>query len=336
VTELNRGAARSSGVAEQTRQDAGRPRLLLFFVAAFGIALLAAVLGAAGTWLAMTRWEPARIALLGTPTFTPLPLVATATATLVPTLTPTATATETATAAPSPTPGPTLTSFPTPTVHFALPDVVELAGPAIVTVINMRGALPDETLAVADLVWGSGVIVDSRGYILTNQHVAAEADDLLVVLSDGREGNATYIGGDSATDIALIKMQNADEYPSVAWGDSAALRLGDGVVAIGSPLGNLLNSVTTGVVSGLDRTVTLEDESEIVGLIQTDAAINRGNSGGALLNERGELIGIVTLIVRETLRQDDPTVQGIGFAVASAAARPLVRDWIAEDVRQVR
>jgi S1-C subfamily serine protease len=335
VAKLYPGATSSPGVS-QSQKDDRRPRALLFIAAAFGIALLAAVLGAATTWLAITRWEPARIALLGTPT--PTLTAPEPTATLTPTATALPIATATATPSPTPMGAPTatLTPSPTPTRQLALPDLVDLAGPAVVTVINSRGALPDETLSVADLVWGSGVIVDARGYILTNNHVAAGADDLLVVLEDGREGSATYVAGDPTTDLALLKLQAADEYPSVNWGDSTALRLGDAIMVIGSPLGNLLNSVTTGIVSGLNRTVTLEDESEIKGLIQTDAAINRGNSGGALLNDRGELVGIVTLIVRETLRVEDPTVQGIGFAVPSGIAQPLVRGWIAADMGQAR
>ncbi len=100
---------------------------------------------------------------------------------------------------------------------------------------------------------------------------------------------------------------------------------------IGSPLGNLRNSVTTGVVSGLDRTVFLEGTQSVSGLIQTDAAINRGNSGGALVDDRGRLIGIVTLIIRQTASNEDPLVQGIGFAIPSNDAHALADEWLAED-----
>ena len=292
-----------------------RTLFLLVFVA-----LLGGVIGGAATFWAAANLPPARSALLGTPT--PLP-----TATLWPLPTPLPTAT--ATASRTPTAVPTATTAPTPTAIPSLTDLVAAVRPAVVLVINTHDQRASSGLTVKDLVWGSGVIVDDRGYVLTNEHVAAGAQTLVVSLADGRDMAARYVAGDAAADLALLKIERAGRYASINWGDSAVLRLGEGVLAIGSPLGNLPGSVTTGVISGLDRTVTVEDRAKMTGLIQTDAAINHGNSGGGLFNLRGELVGIVTLIIRTGKLVDTQEIQGVGFAVASANARPLVQKWLA-------
>jgi S1-C subfamily serine protease len=205
------------------------------------------------------------------------------------------------------------------------------AGAAVVTVINSRTTSSRTGAAIKELTWGSGVIVDARGYVLTNEHVVTGAQELVVSLHDGRDLFARRIAGDAAQDLALLKITRAGQYEALRWGDSARLRLGEAVIVLGSPLGNLPGSVTTGVVSGLERSVTVEDNAKMSGLIQTDAAINRGNSGGALLNVGGELMGIVTLIVRETSAGDDRHVQGVGFAAPANVARPLAEKWIAAD-----
>lgn len=166
---------------------------------------------------------------------------------------------------------------------------------------------------------GSGVILSSDGYIMTNNHVVAESRDLLVTLPDTREFPAWVVGTDPETDLAVIKIQ-ADELPVIPWGNSSSLAVGQYVLAIGNPFG-LNSTVTLGIVSALDRggmgLARFED------FIQTDAAINPGNSGGALVNTRGELVGINTAIASQS-----GGYQGVGFAVPSALARPVLEELI--------
>ncbi len=282
--------------------------------------MIGGLIGAGATWLAVTRWDPARVALLGTPTPTPAPPP------------PTPTPTPTAPPLPTATPPPTPTPFPTATPSRGLADLVADASPSVVTVINARGqraAQPGVTLK--DVIWGSGVIVDARGYILTNQHVALDTKEVVVSLSDGRDLFARFVAADAKLDLALLKITTSGTFRALNWGDSGRLRQGDSITVIGSPLGNLPNSVTTGIISGLERSVTVDDNTKMSGLIQTDAAINQGNSGGALLNSRGELIGVVTLIIREAVTSKNGDVQGVSFAIPAAVARPLVEKWIAAD-----
>jgi Do/DeqQ family serine protease len=167
---------------------------------------------------------------------------------------------------------------------------------------------------------GSGVVVSSDGYVLTNYHVIGEDPRarVSVVLADKRELNATIVGVDPATDLALLKL-DALNLPTLPWGDSSRLKIAEWVLAIGNPFGVLSQTVTLGIVSATGRSLegrlaTYED------FIQTDAAINRGNSGGALINARGELVGINTAIFSET-----GGYQGIGFAVPSNLARHVMQ-----------
>lgn len=166
---------------------------------------------------------------------------------------------------------------------------------------------------------GSGVIVDSKGYILTNNHVIREADEIKVTLSDKREFKGKVIGTDVKTDIAVIKI-DSDNLPTIKWGDSDRLRVGETVLAIGSPYG-LSQTVTMGIVSAVGRAnVGIADYEDF---IQTDAAINPGNSGGALVNVRGELIGINTAIFTTS-----GGYQGIGFAIPSNMAKAVMESLI--------
>ena len=162
---------------------------------------------------------------------------------------------------------------------------------------------------------GSGVIVDKKGYILTNEHVVRRADKIIVSLSDGREFKAEIKGTDPRSDLAVIKI-DADNLPVASLGDSDNLKIGQWVVAIGNPFGAYINSseptVTVGVISALHRTlgVGLRKESDYTDLIQTDAAINPGNSGGPLVNLKGEVVGINTAIFSTS-----GGYQGIGFSI---------------------
>ena len=155
---------------------------------------------------------------------------------------------------------------------------------------------------------GSGFIIDSRGYILTNNHVVRDADDINVTLNDQRSFKAKLIGADPETDVAVIKI-DAHDLPSIPLGDSDRLRVGDWAIAIGNPLGELRGSVTVGIVSAEGRTNLniYGGTPQYQDFIQTDASINFGNSGGPLCNIRGEAIGINTAI--------NTSGQGIGFAV---------------------
>ncbi len=168
---------------------------------------------------------------------------------------------------------------------------------------------------------GSGVIIDAaKGYVLTNNHVINQAQKISVQLNDGREFDAKLIGGDDQSDIALLQLQNASNLTQIAIADSDKLRVGDFVVAVGNPFG-LGQTATSGIVSALGRSgLNLEG---LENFIQTDASINRGNSGGALLNLNGELIGINTAI----LAPGGGSV-GIGFAIPSNMAQTLSHQLI--------
>jgi Do/DeqQ family serine protease len=167
---------------------------------------------------------------------------------------------------------------------------------------------------------GSGVIVSSDGYVLTNNHVVDQGVEVTVTMPDKRELRAKIIGVDEATDIAVLKIE-ASNLPTMAWGDSSQLKVAEWVLAIGNPY-QLSQSVTLGIVSATGR--RLEGRvASYEDFIQTDAAINPGNSGGALVNARGELVGINTAIFSET-----GGYQGIGFAVPSNLARHVMDELI--------
>lgn len=202
-------------------------------------------------------------------------------------------------------------------------DVVKQISPAVVTIVAElapgRDALGRRARESAS---GSGVIFDQRGYILTNEHVIRNAQTLNVILSDGRKVPARFVGADAPfTDLAVIQME--EQAPAAAdFGDSDALTPGQRVVAIGSALGDFRNTVTLGIISGLHRTwrgegTVMED------LLQTDAAINHGNSGGPLVNAAGQVIGINTSVIRAT--QGGDIVEGMGFAIPSNTAREVGR-----------
>lgn len=192
---------------------------------------------------------------------------------------------------------------------------VEAVAPAVVTVLS---SAPQGNGS------GSGVIVSQEGYIITNNHVVEDTRALAVVFADGTRHDAELIGTDALTDIAVIQVD--EPVPAIAAiGDATALRPGEVVLAIGSPLGNFRNTVTAGVVSALNRSV-----GPMEGLIQTDAPINRGNSGGPLINQRGEVIGINTLVVRGGDVFSSVQAEGLGFAVPSDVFKPVAETLIAE------
>jgi len=167
---------------------------------------------------------------------------------------------------------------------------------------------------------GSGVIIGSNGLIVTNNHVVGDADELIVILSNGEEVEAKLVGADPRSDLALIQIEYNGELPTIEMGDSDRLRVGEWVLAVGSPFA-LSQTVTQGIVSYLGREgVGLADYESY---IQTDAAINPGNSGGALVNLDGELIGVNTAIASRT-----GGYQGIGFAIPVSTVRRVVSDLV--------
>jgi Do/DeqQ family serine protease len=169
---------------------------------------------------------------------------------------------------------------------------------------------------------GSGVIITADGYIVTNNHVIENSDKVSVTLNDKREFEAKVVGTDHSTDLALLKI-NTEGLPFITFGNSDALRVGEWVLAVGNPF-NISSTVTAGIVSAKGRSMAIiEDNYRIESFIQTDASVNRGNSGGALVNMKGEMIGINTAIVSPTGGN-----VGISFAIPSSIVQKVVKDLI--------
>lgn len=166
---------------------------------------------------------------------------------------------------------------------------------------------------------GSGVIISKDGYIVTNNHVINGAKDITVTLKSGKEYAATLVGTDDKTDIAVLKIDATDLTPAT-FGDSSAVAVGEQIVVVGNPLGSLGGSVTTGIISATDREIEVENIT--MTLLQIDAAVNPGNSGGALFNLNGELIGVVNA------KYSSEEVEGLGFAIPIATAKATIEDII--------
>ncbi|MFZ5974136.1 MAG: S1C family serine protease [Bacillota bacterium] len=162
---------------------------------------------------------------------------------------------------------------------------------------------------------GSGIIISSDGYIVTNEHVVSGASSITVRTQDSKEYTAKVVGSDSQTDIALLKIE-ANGLTAATLGDSSAIKVGELAVAIGNPLGELANTVTVGIISALDRDIDIDGQT--MRLLQTDAAINPGNSGGALINAYGQVIGI------NTAKTSAVGVEGLGFAIPINDAKPVI------------
>ena len=173
---------------------------------------------------------------------------------------------------------------------------------------------------------GSGFILTEDGYVITNYHVVEDATAIDVVMHDGTEYPAELVGKDSTNDLAVLKIEAAG-LPAVALGSSTDLVIGDMVVAIGNPLGELASTQTVGYVSGIDREVSTGGSITTISMIQTDAAINPGNSGGPLFNMYGEVIGITTAKYSGTTGSG-ASIEGIGFAIPIDDVEPLISDLI--------
>ena len=210
-------------------------------------------------------------------------------------------------------------------------DAVDASSDAVANIYTKRlvqdpAADTERARFRVDTSFASAVIIDAEGYLVTNYHVVATAAEIRVQLSDGRITEPVTVGVDAETDLALLKV-DLGELPAITLGSSTDLRIGDVVLAIGNPYG-LTTSVTQGIVSatgrGLLNLVTFEN------FIQTDAAINAGNSGGALINTNGELVGINTAVLAQ-----DPGTEGIGFAIPVDLVRGVV-DQIKLNGRVIR
>ena len=207
-------------------------------------------------------------------------------------------------------------------------EVVSIAEIATKTIVQVQVGQRDENNDFFTIGGGSGVVIKKNGLIITNHHVITGADEIRVVFEDGRMYEAELIGSDQLTDVGLIKIQKTDLYP-VEIGNSNKIFVGDLAVAIGHPLTlGAEPTVTTGIVSALDRRLDVGNDEmnsavTLFGLIQTDAPITRGSSGGALLNKNGELIGITTAIATA-----DVGAEGLGFAIPINLALNIVDDLL--------
>lgn len=211
-----------------------------------------------------------------------------------------------------------------PSVRFYCQDAAEEK----LTIQQVYAAVnPATVLVVAEMgekaSIGTGVILTEDGYIVTNAHVIADGQSVLVVLADARQYKAELVGFDSAEDLAVLKAVDAEDLPTAVLGDSDECWVGDTVYAIGNPLGvELRGTLTDGIVSAINRDVQVDGRT--MTLVQTNAALNSGNSGGPLINACGQVVGINTI----KMSSDYSNVEGLGFAIPSASIRRLVNDLL--------
>jgi 2-alkenal reductase len=189
-------------------------------------------------------------------------------------------------------------------------DIVEQVGPAVVTVINEQRFNDNEGTELEPVGSGTGFIIDDQGHIVTNWHVVDGGDNFEVIFADGTTVSAELVGTDEVSDLAVVKV-DGDLPGVVSLGDSDALKPGQPVLAIGSPLGAFTNTVTQGIVSAIGR--DFPGSQTYTNLIQHDAAINPGNSGGPLFNFAGEVVGVNTLGIPQASTGE--IVQGVFFAI---------------------
>lgn len=205
--------------------------------------------------------------------------------------------------------------------YMAVVSAAEEVTPSVVGISNF-GMVTDfwGRSSLQERATGSGVIIDEHGYIVTNNHVIENARELVVTLGSGDELPASVVGVDPPTDLAVIKVDK-ENLPAAILADSDALRVGEPAIAIGNPLGlDFQQSVTLGVVSAMERAITIQGQRFT--FVQTDAAINEGNSGGALVNIYGKVIGI------NTAKINIPGVEGMGFAIPSNTVKEIIEDLI--------
>src|SRR5215211_6440620 len=214
----------------------------------------------------------------------------------------------------------------TTNIETSITKSVKQVGPAVVTVVGtIAGQNTFFGPAGDQMVSGSGFFITDQGYILTNNHVVEGTKEVNIVLSDGTQQTAAIVGTDPYSDIAVLKTDG--KVPAVGTlGNSDKLDPGESVIAIGSPLGDFKNTVTVGVVSATGRSIDNGNGYTIENLIQTDAAINHGNSGGPLIDLAGDVIGINTLVVRNSGMGD--VAEGLGFAIPINTAQAIAQQII--------
>ena len=206
-------------------------------------------------------------------------------------------------------------------------DVVQTVMPCVVGVSNRANSfnIISGQTELVEQATGSGVVVTTQGHVVTNYHVIEGASDVQV-LSQGRYLKAEIVGYDEMTDLAVLRVMEDVELPAVKMGEMAEVRVGDWAIVIGNPLGKqFADTVTVGVVSALNREL---ESSSIVKMLQTDAAINSGNSGGGLFNTRGELIGIPSLKFSSNGKNDVASIEGIAMAIPVDVVQPIVNSII--------
>lgn len=218
---------------------------------------------------------------------------------------------------------------------LTIPEIAAQVGPSVVGVINKTKVQPqryydpfsgryyysadENTDEMVEQGSGSGIIISTDGYIVTNQHVIDGAQEVSIILNTGDEITAQIIGQDVKTDLAVLKIDTDKTLTAAVLGDSTSVQVGELAVAIGNPMGQEFSgSVTAGIISAVNRTMTIENRT--YNLLQTDAAINSGNSGGALINQYGEVIGI------NSVKLSESGVEGMGFAIAISEAKPIIDD----------
>jgi len=197
---------------------------------------------------------------------------------------------------------------------LSLQQIYKKCSPAVVAITASVGG--------SGFYWGTGIILSENGYIVTNAHIIEGTESAMVTLYDDREFEAKLVGYDSRSDIAVLKI-DADGLPCAEFGDSSALEVGDEVLAIGNPLGEeLRGTMTNGIISAINRGITYNGHS--MTLLQTNAAINEGNSGGPLINMHGQVIGITNM----KMMSKYTNIEGIGFAIPTAVIKPVVDELI--------
>lgn len=203
--------------------------------------------------------------------------------------------------------------------NMSVKDVVANTENSVVEITTESAATDSYFSQMVTTGAGSGVIITKDGYIVTNNHVVSGANKITVRTKDGTEYDAKLIGTDEKTDLAVIKIE-ASNLNAAVLGTSSNLAVGDEAIAIGNPLGELGGTVTQGIISALDREITIDGQT--MTLLQTDTAINKGNSGGGLFNNNGELIGIVNA------KSSGTSVEGLGFAIPIDTAKPVIESLI--------
>ena len=215
-------------------------------------------------------------------------------------------------------------------LNIQRPDFVEIAKKSINTVVHVKSSSSGSDYSIEDFIFGrsqsrpqigsgSGVIISSDGYIVTNHHVIESAEDIQIITNNNQSYEAKIIGSDEQNDIALLKIESSEDLPYAVFGDSDTTQIGEWVLAVGNPF-NLTSTVTAGIISAKSRSLDPTGRTT-QSYIQTDAAVNPGNSGGALINNKGQLIGINTAIQTQT-----GSYVGYSFAVPSNIAKKVIED----------